>query len=128
MLARSRYTRPVALLLGLCVAAGVLAAGIVFPAVAGLGMVSNDAGDTVTSVSTDVVDGPLPVATIVTDVKGAPIARFFEPNRNRQVVTSDRISPAMKADHRDRGPALLPAQRCGLAGHHPRGDRQLGVR
>ena len=28
---------------------------------------------------------------------GAPIARFFEPNQNRQAVTSDQISPAMKA-------------------------------
>ncbi len=60
-------------------------------------MVSNDAGDTVTTVSTDVVDGPLPVTTTVTDSAGAPIARFFEPNQNRQVVTSDQISPAMKA-------------------------------
>jgi membrane peptidoglycan carboxypeptidase len=97
VLARSRYARPIALLLGLCVAAGVLAAGIVFPAVAGLGMVSNDAGDTVTTVSTDVVDGPLPLTTTVTDVTGAPIARFFEPNQNRQAVPSDQISPAMKA-------------------------------
>src|SRR5690349_12934909 len=60
-------------------------------------MVSNDAGDTVTSVSTDVVDGPLPLTTTVTDVRGAPIARFFEPNQNRQAVPSDQISPAMKA-------------------------------
>ena len=28
---------------------------------------------------------------------GVPIARFFEPNQNRQAVTSDQISPAMKA-------------------------------
>ena len=58
---------------------------------------SNDAGDTVTTVSTDVVDGPLPLTTTVTDAAGAPIARFFEPNQNRQAVTSDQISPAMKA-------------------------------
>ena len=46
---------------------------------------------------TDVVDGPLPLTTTVTDATGAPIARFFEPNQNRQAVTSDQISPAMKA-------------------------------
>ena len=97
MTSRFRLVRPIALLLGLCLLAGVLVAGITFPAVAGLGLVSNDAGDTVTTVSTDVVDGPLPLTTMVTDVKGAPIARFFEPNQNRQAVTSDKIAPAMKA-------------------------------
>ena len=38
-------------------------AGVAFPAVVGAGLVSNDAGDTVTTVSTDVVDGPLPLTT-----------------------------------------------------------------
>ncbi len=94
---RSRLVRPIALLLGLCLVSGVLTAGIVFPAVVGVGLVSNDAGDTVTTVSTDVVDGPLPLTTTVTDAAGHPIARFFEPNQNRQAVTSDQISPAMKA-------------------------------
>ena len=91
-------------------------------------MVSNDAGDTVTSVSTDVVDGPLPPTTTVTDVTGAPIARFFEPNQNRRPCRRIRFARDEGRDHRDRGPALLPAQRCGLAGHYPRGDRQLRVR
>src|SRR5207342_1181497 len=86
---RHRLVRPIALLLGLCLVAGVLTAGIAFPAVAGLGLVSHDAGDTVTTVSTDVVDGPLPLTTTVTDAAGNPIARFFEPNQNRQAVTSD---------------------------------------
>ena len=94
---RHRLVRPIAVLLGLCLVAGVLVAGIAFPAVAGLGLVSNDAGDTVTTVSTDVVDGPLPLTTTVTDAAGSPIARFFEPNQNRQAVGSDKISPAMKA-------------------------------
>ncbi|MDT7573839.1 MAG: hypothetical protein QOH17_172, partial [Pseudonocardiales bacterium] len=93
----ARLWRPIALLLGLCLLSGVLVAGMTFPAAVGLGMVSNDAGDSVTTVSTDVVDGPLPVTTLVTDSAGAPFARFFEPNQNRQVVTSDQISPAMKA-------------------------------
>ena len=97
MTSRHRLVRPIALLLGLCLVAGVLTAAIAFPAVAGLGLVSNDAGDTVTTVSTDVVDGPLPLTTTVTDAAGNPIARFFEPNQNRQAVTSDQISPAMKA-------------------------------
>ncbi|WP_296367032.1 MULTISPECIES: penicillin-binding protein [unclassified Pseudonocardia] len=89
--------RPVGLLLGLSLVAGMLAAGISFPAAAGFGLVAGDAGDSVTTVSTDVVDGPLPVTTTVTDSSGVPIARFFDPNQNRQTVTSDQISSAMKA-------------------------------
>jgi membrane peptidoglycan carboxypeptidase len=81
----------------LSLVAGMLAAGISFPAAAGFGLVAGDAGDSVTTVSTDVVDGPLPVTTTVTDSSGVPIARFFDPNQNRQTVTSDQISSAMKA-------------------------------
>jgi membrane peptidoglycan carboxypeptidase len=92
-----RHLRLVVLLLGLSLVAGVLVAGFSFPAAAGLGLVSNDAGDTVTTVSTDVVDGPLPETTTVTDSAGQPIARFFDPNQNRLAVTSQEISPAMKA-------------------------------
>ncbi|HEY0815760.1 MAG TPA: transglycosylase domain-containing protein [Pseudonocardia sp.] len=92
-----RLVRPIALLLGLCLVSGLLVAGMTFPVVAGLGLVSNDAGDTVTTVSTDVVDGPLPLTSVVTDSTGAPLARFFEPNQNRQQVRSDQIAPAMKA-------------------------------
>jgi membrane peptidoglycan carboxypeptidase len=89
--------RPVGLLLGLCLVAGVVVAGMAFPAAAGLGLVSNDAGDSVNSVSTDLVDGPLPQTTTLTDSAGVPIARFFEPNQNRQALTPEQISPAMKA-------------------------------
>lgn len=89
--------RPIALLLGLCLVAGVLVAGMTFPLAAGVGLVANDAGDSVNAVSADLVDGPLPQATVVTDNAGNPIARFFEPNQNRVSVTADQISPAMKA-------------------------------
>jgi len=87
----------VALLLGLCLIAGVLLAGMAFPVAAGLGLVSNDVGDSVNSVSTDLVDGPLPQTSTVTDSAGAPLARLFEPNQNRQVLRPEQISPAMKA-------------------------------
>ena len=92
-----RLLRPIAMLLGLCLVAGVVVAGMTFPLTAGFGLVSNDAGDSVNSVSTDLVDGPLPQASTVTDAAGNPIARFFEPNQNRQVLKPDQISPAMKA-------------------------------
>ena len=69
--------RPVGMLLALCLVAGVLVAGMAFPAAAGLGLVSNDAGDSVNTVSSDLVDGPVPRTTVVTDSAGNPIARFF---------------------------------------------------
>jgi membrane peptidoglycan carboxypeptidase len=87
----------VSLLLGLCLLAGVVTAGIAFPVALGIGLVANDASDSVGSVSTDVLDKPLPQSSVVTDSAGAPIAYFFESNQNRDAVTVDEISPAMKA-------------------------------
>jgi membrane peptidoglycan carboxypeptidase len=89
--------RPIALLLALCLVAGVVIAGMTFPVAAGFGLVTNDASDSVNSVSTDLVDGPLPQTSTVTDKDGNPIARFFDPNQNRQVLSTEQISPAMKA-------------------------------
>ncbi|MEJ3655651.1 penicillin-binding protein [Actinomycetes bacterium KLBMP 9759] len=94
---RRRLVRPIGLLLALCLLAGVLVAGMVFPFAAGVGLLSMEAGDNVNSVSADVVDGPLPVTTVVTDSAGAPIAQFFDPNQNRQELKADQISAAMKA-------------------------------
>ena len=89
--------RPIGLLLGLGLLAGVVVAGMAFPLTAGLGLVANDTGDSVNTVSADLVEGPLPQTTTVTDSSGVPIARFFEQNQNRHSVPVDGISPAMKA-------------------------------
>ncbi|MGH3566533.1 MAG: transglycosylase domain-containing protein [Pseudonocardia sp.] len=87
--------RPIGLLLGLCVLAGILVAGMVFPVAAGLGLVAGDAGASFTSVSTDLVDGALPQASTLVDTAGQPFAAVFD--QNRASVTADEISPAMKA-------------------------------
>ncbi|MGE0298524.1 transglycosylase domain-containing protein [Pseudonocardia sp.] len=89
--ARTPYAR----LLGLCVVAGVLLAGMTFPVAAGVGLVAGDAGDSVTSVSSDIVTGPLPQASIITDNQGRLIASLFD--QNRTWTPGDQISPAMKA-------------------------------
>ena len=89
--------RPIGLLLGLGLLAGIVVGGMAFPITAGLGLVASDTGDSVNTVSADLVDGPLPQTTTVTDSSGAPIARFFEQNQNRRSVTAAEISPAMKA-------------------------------
>jgi membrane peptidoglycan carboxypeptidase len=90
-----QLVRPIGLLLGLCLVAGVLVAGMAFPAALGIGLVSNDAGDSVNSVSTDLTSGQLPQTSTLTDSAGAPIAYVFD--QNRDPVAADKIAPAMKA-------------------------------
>jgi len=92
-----RIARSIGLLAASALASGTLLAGVSFPVVGGLGLLSQRAGDSVTSTTTDVADGPLPLTTTVTDNQGNPIARFAEPNQNRTELTADEISPAMKA-------------------------------
>ncbi len=91
--------RPVGLLLGLSLLLGVVLAGIAYPAAIGVGLVANDASDSVGSVSTDVLDQPLPQTSVVLDDQGNVIARFFDPEleQNRRAVSSEQISAAMKA-------------------------------
>lgn len=80
---------------GLCVLAGVVTAGMTFPVAAGLGVLSNEAGDSVSSSSADLVGTEPPLTTTVTDSAGAPIAYLFD--QNRTPVSNDQIAPAMKA-------------------------------
>ena len=87
--------RPIGVLAGLCVLAGVVTAGMAFPAAAGLGVLSNEAGDSVSSSSADLVGNQPPLTTTLTDSDGQPIAYLFDQNRTN--VTNDQISPAMKA-------------------------------
>ena len=79
----------------LCLLGGIVLAGMVFPAALGIGLVSNDAGDSVNSVSTDLTSGQLPQTSTLTDSAGAPIAYVFD--QNRDPVDADKIAPAMKA-------------------------------
>jgi membrane peptidoglycan carboxypeptidase len=82
-------------LVGLCLLAGVLVAGMLFPMVGALGVVSNRASDTIDSVSADLVATPPPLITRITDSKGKDIARLYD--QYRIPVTAEQISPTMKA-------------------------------
>ena len=82
-------------MMGLCLLAGVLVAGLLFPVAGGIGMTSNQASDTVTSVSEELVDEQVPLVTTVTDVGGAPIAYVFD--QNRFAVEPSGIADTMKA-------------------------------
>nr|BFE46971.1 hypothetical protein GCM10017745_03980 [Saccharothrix mutabilis subsp. capreolus] len=82
-------------LLGLCLLAGVLLAGMMFPVVGSLGLVSNRASDTVDSISADLVTTDPPLITTITDKDGAPIAYLYD--QYRVLVPPEKISPTMKA-------------------------------
>ncbi|GAA4854017.1 transglycosylase/D,D-transpeptidase PonA2 [Actinomycetospora corticicola] len=92
---RGLAARPVARLLGLCLVAGLILAGVTFPLVGGLGLISNDASDTVSATSSDLAAGQLPLVTTVTDRQGAPIAYLYD--QNRQNTPLEQISPTMRA-------------------------------
>ncbi len=82
-------------MLGLCLLAGVLLAGMLFPVVGATGLVSNRASDTVDSISADLVTTDPPLITTVTDKDGGPIAYLFD--QYRVLTPPDKISPTMKA-------------------------------
>ncbi|NUT54162.1 MAG: penicillin-binding protein [Saccharothrix sp.] len=82
-------------LLGLCVLAGVLLAGMLFPVVGSLGVVSNQASDTVDAISADLVTTDPPLISTITDKDGAPIAYLYD--QYRVLVPPEKISPTMKA-------------------------------
>jgi len=82
-------------MLGLCLLAGVLVAGMLFPVVGALGVASNRASDTIDSVSADLVATDPPLITTITDSKGRAIAYLYD--QYRVPVTPEQISPTMKA-------------------------------
>ncbi|MEV0677254.1 transglycosylase domain-containing protein [Actinosynnema sp. NPDC050436] len=82
-------------LLGLCLLAGVLLAGMMFPVVGSLGLVSNRASDTVDSISADLVTTDPPLISTITDKDGAPIAYLYD--QYRVLVPPDKIAASMKA-------------------------------
>jgi membrane peptidoglycan carboxypeptidase len=82
-------------LLGLCLLAGVLTAGMLFPIVGALGVVSNRASDAIDSVSANLVAADPALVTTVADANGNPIAYLYD--QYRIPVSGDQISPTMKA-------------------------------
>ncbi|REH50150.1 membrane peptidoglycan carboxypeptidase [Kutzneria buriramensis] len=82
-------------LVGLCLLAGVLVAGLLFPTVGALGVVSNRASDTVDATSADLVTTDPPLMSVVEDKDGKPIAYLYQ--QYRVNTPSDQISPFMKA-------------------------------
>src|SRR3954465_14976502 len=74
--------------------AGVVAAGLMFPLVGGLGLVSNRASDVVANGSAQLVEGEVPAVSTMVDAKGNPIAWLY--SQRRFEVPSDQIANTMK--------------------------------
>ncbi|WP_177242847.1 transglycosylase domain-containing protein [Amycolatopsis marina] len=81
-------------LVGLCLLAGVLVAGLLFPVVGAAGVISNQASQTVDEMSSELADVPPPLVTRVTDRDGNQIASLYK--QYRIPTASDEISDAMK--------------------------------
>jgi membrane peptidoglycan carboxypeptidase len=91
---RKRIGSGVGKLAGLCVLAGALVAGLLFPVTATLGFVSNKVSDQVQSTVAEMVNTGPPLMTTVTDKDGAPIAYLYD--QYRVHTPADKISQHMK--------------------------------
>ncbi|MGH4005838.1 MAG: transglycosylase domain-containing protein, partial [Pseudonocardiaceae bacterium] len=80
---------------GLCLLAGMLVAGLLLPAVGAAGLASNQASDTVNSVSSSLVQSQVPLVSTITDKDGVPIAYVFDQNRFN--TPPQAIADTMKA-------------------------------
>ncbi|MCW2722457.1 MAG: Peptidoglycan glycosyltransferase [Pseudonocardia sp.] len=95
-----RHGRPLALLLGACVLAGVLVAGLLSPAVIGVGLLSNQVNGSVDDAAANVqasqvTSTDMPLVTTVLDRNGTPMAQLFD--QYRLPVTYQQISRTMDA-------------------------------
>ncbi|MBB1042972.1 transglycosylase domain-containing protein [Dietzia sp. DQ11-44] len=81
-------------LVAACVAAGVVAAGSLFPIAGAAGLASNKMADSLSGTSADLIKGDLPSISTVTDSEGTPIAWLYD--QQRVVVPSEEISQNMK--------------------------------
>ena len=78
----------------LCLLAGVLVAGLLFPIVGGVGVASNHASESVAQGSADILGGEVPAISTMVDVDGNPIAWLYL-QRRREVPTAG-IADTMK--------------------------------
>ncbi|MGE5697186.1 MAG: transglycosylase domain-containing protein, partial [Candidatus Sericytochromatia bacterium] len=81
-------------LLWCCLLAGVVAAGLMFPFVGGIGLLSNRASDVVANGSAQLIEGDVPQVSTMVDAAGNPIAWLY--SQRRFEVPTDKIADTMK--------------------------------
>ncbi|OBF40733.1 penicillin-binding protein [Mycobacterium sp. ACS1612] len=77
-----------------CLLASVVVAGLLFPVVGGIGLLSNRASDVVANGSAQLVEGEVPQVSTMVDAKGNVIAWLY--SQRRFEVPSDQIANTMK--------------------------------
>ena len=77
-----------------CLLAAVIAAGLMFPVVGGIGLMSNRASDVVANGSAQLVEGDIPAVSTMTDARGNPIAWLY--TQRRFEVPTEQIANTMK--------------------------------
>src|SRR3954451_25031428 len=77
-----------------CLLASVVVAGLMFPVVGGVGLLSNRASDVVANGSAQLVEGEVPQVSTMVDAKGNVIAWLY--SQRRFEVPSDQIANTMK--------------------------------
>jgi membrane peptidoglycan carboxypeptidase len=91
---RSPVAVPVIKLAWCCLLAAVIVAALLFPAVGGIGLMSNRASNVVANGSAQLVEGEVPAVTTMVDAKGDVIAWLY--SQRRFEVPSDKIADTMK--------------------------------
>ncbi|MEV1119318.1 transglycosylase domain-containing protein [Actinosynnema sp. NPDC049800] len=81
-------------LLGLCLVAGLLLAGMAIPVVGVIGIASNLMSDYVAAMSVTVVGSPPPLMTTITDKDGVPFAYLYD--QYRVLTPPDKVAQVMK--------------------------------
>nr|WP_083466529.1 penicillin-binding protein [Kibdelosporangium sp. MJ126-NF4] len=89
-----RFTNGVFKMLSLCLLAGVLLAGMLFPVVGALGVASNRASDTIDSAQAEMVEVPPALISKMTAADGQQIATLYD--QYRIPVTAEQIAPVMR--------------------------------
>ncbi|HZA11523.1 transglycosylase/D,D-transpeptidase PonA2 [Mycobacterium sp.] len=74
--------------------ASVVAAGLMFPFIGGIGLMSNRASDVVANGSAQLVEGEVPQVSTMVDAAGNPIAWLY--SQRRFQVPSEKIADTMK--------------------------------
>src|SRR4051812_28944794 len=77
-----------------CLLASVVVAGLMFPLVGGIGLLSNRASDVVANGSAQLVEGNIPQVSTMVDAAGDPIAWLY--SQRRFEVASDQIANTVK--------------------------------
>ncbi|NUT50732.1 MAG: penicillin-binding protein [Saccharothrix sp.] len=87
-------TASLAKLLGLCLVAGLLLAGMALPVVGAAGLVSNRVSDQVAATAVNLLDSPPPLMTTITDKDGVPFAYLYD--QYRVLTPPDQVAQVMK--------------------------------